>query len=359
MKKPLATLCAILLFGMWPIHTPPARAADSDQILRRLAALEQENAALRDRVRRLEGQRNVKLDNPERTTTQTKIAGGTVNPLNAYPAMYKASPFMPASSFSWTGPYVGGHIGWGWQSTSVDDPSSVSAGNTFESFVPIRDFNPRGFLGGAQVGWNYQIGNLVIGNEINISVANLKGDRSDTLSATGVLNPNTPQVITQNANDMRMWANKTSWLGTATTRFGYALDRWLVYTKGGVAASRNRYDFVESGSSTSTGFLPLSLASTNSQTGTDTRIGWVVGGGVEWAFSGNWSATAEYTYMDFGNKPVALFGTTRGVATDAGGTTTVVATILQAIPIEQRIQTVKFGLNYRFGSTSDAIVANY
>ncbi len=74
----------------------------------------------------------------------------------------------------------------------------------------------------------------------------------------------------------------------------------------------------------------------------ETRSGWIVGTGLEWAFSGNWSAKAEYNYMDFGSRTVD-FGSFRGVPV--------------SLDIDQRISVVKAGVNYRFGD--NVVVARY
>ena len=134
-----------------------------------------------------------------------------------------------------------------------------------------------------------------------------------------------------------------NWLATATTRLGYAEDAWLFYTKGGLAVSRNSYTLTQVASSTSGGTVEI---------GTDTRTGFLVGAGVEWAFWKGWSAVAEYNYMDFGTKHVLVFGTFPAGSFFTGP-------FFQSIPIEQSLQIVKLGLNYRFGRAPDVITANY
>lgn len=359
MKKSVARLCPILILGSL-IHMSSARADDLGEVLKQLASLRQENAALRERVNRLEKRRG-ELSYPTPSAPQAKVVGLASNSKDSN-IIYKAIPSMPVSSFSWTGVYIGGHIGGGWQVTSVDDPLSLivpNGTNTTVSATPIRDFNPSGLLGGAQAGWNYQIAHLVIGSEISISRADLKGGRSDALSVNGTCCG--PPEITTTILETRTWGNKTSWLGTATTRFGYAWDRWLAYTKGGIAASHNRYDLLDSQSFAGTGNnFAASGGSVNSQTGADTRIGWTVGAGLEWSLSSNWSAMMEYNYMDFGSKPVATFGTISGFCTGAcGGPFAFANSTLGVTPIELRIQMVRFGLNYRFGSAPEIVVANY
>ena len=111
-------------------------------------------------------------------------------------------------------------------------------------------------------------------------------------------------------------------MASATARLGYAWDpRWLVYAKGGAAWAHDKY---------TVDYLGTWAAS-------ETRSGWTVGGGLEWAFADNWSAKLEYQFYDFGTKDLAFFS-----SDFVGGPTTSVKSV------KQQIHTVKLGLNYRF-----------
>jgi outer membrane immunogenic protein len=241
--------------------------------------------------------------------------------------------------------------------TAVDDPFSfiVSAGSTFSeaTALPIRDFNSQGLLGGMQAGWDYQIGHLVVGSRVSLSSADVRGNRSDTLSATS-----TGTLSTVSSTQTRAWSSKIDWLATATARFGYGWEGWLLYTTGGLAVSRSNYSFAQSGSSTCVGFCvtPNSVASTTFETGEETRTGLIVGAGVEWAFWKTWSATAEYDYVNFGSKEVMLLGTATSVSNPGG---LVTASNFQTVPIDRSLQIVKLGVNYRFGWAPDAVIAKY
>jgi outer membrane immunogenic protein len=191
----------------------------------------------------------------------------------ARPPAYRAPP--PPLFYNWTGLYVGAHVGGGWADLGVGDTGS-------------------GFIGGGQVGYNYQISpQWVVGLEVEVSGSGIKNN----LFTFG--------PITANFN----WNTLT----TLTSRFGYAFDNWLIYGKAGgawadVSASVNAAPF---GFSSSSG---------------GTASGWVVGVGTEYAFRNNWSAKVEYNHLDFGSDG-GIFIT--------GNTVTV--------------DTVKAGINYRFG----------
>ena len=208
--------------------------------------------------------------------------------------VYKAPPsgVMPVS-YDWTGFYIGGHVGYGWAQKNWTD--------SFGLFDISHTAN--GFLGGLQGGYNYQIGQFVLGIEANSSWSGMSGS-TNTLGA----NFNT----------------NVDWTGTLTGRLGMAFDRWLVYGKGGVAWAHDRY---------TTNFYTLPGGEI-----TDNRMGWVVGAGVEYAFAPQWSAKLEYNYMDFGTRSVSF---APGFSTD----------------IDQTVQTVKFGVNYKFGG--GPLVARY
>jgi len=202
--------------------------------------------------------------------------------------------------FTWSGCYIGTHVGGGVADETVTVPSIVP-GVTFAGHTA-------GALGGGQVGCNLQFGgNWVIGIEGEGSAADIKGTTTQTtVGITGTASA------------------KTDWIASATGRLGYTWDRWLIYGKGGAAWAHNNY-------SLSIPVFP------EHETASDTRTGWTVGGGIEWAFWNNWSAKAEYNYYDFGTSSVTLVGTFAGVPIEVPG-----------VEIRQRISVGKLGVNYRF-----------
>ena len=216
----------------------------------------------------------------------------------------KAPPIAaPAPVFSWSGCYAGGHLGGGWGEKEVAAPGiapGVSAtGDT------------SGFLGGGQVGCNFQFGgNWVIGFEGDASAANIDGEITRTvLGVTG-----TAQA-------------RTDWIASATGRLGWGWDRWLFYAKGGAAWAGDKY----------AAFIPVfneHLAAN------ETRNGWTVGAGLEWAFWPNWSLKAEYDYYDFGTRTLTFTGTFAGAPI-----------VVPGVEVQQRISVGKLSVNYRFWSS--------
>ena len=161
----------------------------------------------------------------------------------------------PLPVFTWTGVYIGGQIGYGWGYSG----SNVSA------LGDLATYNPSGVIGGAHVGYNYQMGQFVAGLEGDVNGSSYNGSG---ISALG-----NSYGTTENID------------GSVRGRLGMAWDRALVYATGGVAFG----DFQNTYSSG--GFT---------DSPSTTRVGWTVGGGVEYAVDNNWSIRAEYRYTDFG-----------------------------------------------------------
>ncbi|MEO6783228.1 MAG: outer membrane beta-barrel protein, partial [Bradyrhizobium sp.] len=119
---------------------------------------------------------------------------------------------------------------------------------------------------------------------------------------------------------------KTDFLTSVTARLGYvALDNMLLFARGGVAMAADRYDVTGSFAGTPFGFEGL-----------ENRFGWIVGGGLEWAFSPHWSTSIEYDYYQFGNRTVTMSDPTN--------------VFLGGVDVRQNIQVVKVGLNFRVGA---------
>jgi outer membrane immunogenic protein len=205
----------------------------------------------------------------------------------------------------WTGFYIGGNVGYGWASAETD--FSVG-GSAFASATN----NLNGVLGGAQLGYNWQIGPAVLGVEADFQFTGMKG----TLQA-----PSCSAAVCGVATSAS-YSQTLPWFGTVRGRLGYARDSWLIYGTGGYAYAR-----LETDASASAGATSVSLSRE------ETRSGWVAGGGIELAFARNWSARMEYLYIDLGRKDATLV--------IAG-----VPTISEDSRITQNL--VRLGVNYRF-----------
>jgi len=204
----------------------------------------------------------------------------------------KAPP--PVLAYDWSGFYLGGVIGGAWTHTDSSDPGLGIIGTLLGAPV-IQTTENSGFIGGIEGGDRYQFGKLVIGWEADMVWGNTNGT-STTSFSPGIA----PGLVTFS----RSITADTKWQGTATSTVGIAHDRWLIYGKAGVAWSKT--DYTENLSLTAPINLPIFTGT--GTTSDQSQVGWTVGTGVEWAIWNNWSIKAEYDYLDFGNKTVAING---------------------------------------------------
>jgi outer membrane immunogenic protein len=208
--------------------------------------------------------------------------------------IYKAAPTAAATVASaWTGVYVGGHCGGAWSRTRTIDNDGLFEWHTNGS---------GGFCGG-QLGYNFQQDKLVFGLEGDLSFPWFK-------ASNGALDE----------SDLKSSEVKYGWFGTLTARLGLTFDRSLFYVKGGAAIARIKNSEFENAGD------PVDSSAT-----TNTKVGWALGGGAEYAWTPNWSWKLEYVYMDFGG---ATSFRPDGNAFD----------------YRNRLHTVKLGINYRWGA---------
>jgi outer membrane immunogenic protein len=221
----------------------------------------------------------------------------------------KSAPYLappPPPSFSWTGCHVGlrGGVGVGqtsWQDVNV--PGDIDA----LGFFNTANTNQVGGLIGAQAGCDYQFGGpWVIGAETMFDLSNVDGQAVDEFNNTWSLK------------------NTTQWLGSTTARAGWAVDRMLLYGRGGVAYAQDRLAIENSGENIGI-------------TGV-TRLGWTLGGGAEWAFAPNMSVFAEGDYYQFGAQNVNFVGNLAPPAMNGPFT----------VKTSQSVEAFQFGVNFHF-----------
>jgi outer membrane immunogenic protein len=210
----------------------------------------------------------------------------------------------PPPVFSWSGFYIGGHVGGGW---GTKDWTSITTAPGFDEGL----HHVRGGLAGGQIGFNYQVGYWVFGVEADASWADLQGRHTNpVLFLFGV-----PETLN----------SKVDSIVTASGRLGYAVDRVLGYVKAGGAWAHDKY-FLSNKNSPDTAFV----------TASETRSGWMAGIGLEYAFAPSWSVKFEYNHLDLGDKRNTFhFQTVTAAPVDHS--------------IAQRLDLFKVGINYRFG----------
>jgi outer membrane immunogenic protein len=183
----------------------------------------------------------------------------------------KAAPVAAAPYYDWSGFYIGANAGYGW---ARDDHADLQNGGGFFTFGPGGIFGgrqrvePRGAVYGGQIGYNWQTSNWVFGFE-------LAGDGSSLRRTNpGIFGPG--DFLRSQVDDFL----------TVTGRVGYAFNNWLPYIKGGYAGADLRTrDFDVLG---------------NSLDHREWRSGYVIGAGLEYGITPNWTVGVEYNYLDFG-----------------------------------------------------------
>ncbi len=156
----------------------------------------------------------------------------------------------PMSPYAWSGPYVGGNLGYQWGNT-IRNPTS-----------------PWGIAGGVQGGYNWQTGAFVFGAEADLAASAAR----DTFAPWKFANP---------------------WFGTLRGRVGYGFNNVLIYATLG---------FAFGGGEATVGGVSESK----------THAGWAAGGGMEVGLTARWSARVEYLFIDLADRPYVLTGTSNG-----------------------------------------------
>jgi outer membrane immunogenic protein len=248
---------------------------------------------------------------------------GSLDSANAADMPVKAPPLV-VPVFNWTGFYVGLHGGGAWYDKDWSAPATALniAGGCPGCPRAVSSNSASSWLAGGQAGFNYQTGKWVFGVEADASWTSMNGSAANALDPTIIINN-----------------SKVDTLGTIAARVGFAADKALFYVKGGGAWADDRFFTARTINALVPAGTPLQIA-------TDTRWGWMVGVGVEYAFNQNWSIKAEYNHLDFGTRDE----------------------IMQPQPncgcgvfqydIRQTVDLVKVGFNYRFG-WAGPVVAKY
>jgi outer membrane immunogenic protein len=174
------------------------------------------------------------------------------------------SGYIPAQFF-WTGFYIGAGIGGSWDSATFVDP--LNGANTASPA-------PKGFLFSGISGINYQFGSVVVGAEADFTGTWAKGSAVDAVNDT--------------------LSTQVFWTASITGRVGMAFDRLLIYGKGGAAFDYDRDIVMVTNGNTAGGSLY--------------RVGWTVGGGVEYAVTDHWTGRIEYDYLRFPAKALSFQG---------------------------------------------------
>lgn len=195
------------------------------------------------------------------------------------PAAYIPAPPV----YNWGGVYVGVNGGYGFGNSTWSN-----------AFGSTGSFSTNGGFAGGTLGANFQASQFVFGVEGDVDWTDLKGTSSSLVCTS----------YCQTANN---------WLGTLRGRLGFAADRILFYGTGGAAFGDVK-------------------ATTPFASNSSTEVGWTAGAGVEFALSQNWTAKAEYLYVDLSK----------------GSCTTACGSPASTVGVSFTESLVRAGVNYKF-----------
>ena len=222
----------------------------------------------------------------------------------------KAAP-MVAAYYDWSGFYIGANGGGAWSRKCWDIVPVVGGPLLAEGC-----HDASGAVAGGQIGYRWQAGQFVFGLEAQGDWADLTGSR---VSQQFIV---VPGDATSNS--------RIRSFGLFTGQIGYAWNNVLGYVKGGAAVTDDRYEhrFATTG-------LVFDAAR-------ETRWGAVVGVGLEYGFTPNWSVGVEYDHMFMGDRNLTF--------------TTPIGLVSTVDRVRQDVDVVTARINYRWGGP---VIAKY
>ncbi len=277
----------------------------------------------------------------------------------------KAAPVYapPPPVSTWTGFYVGLNAGGTWSESNTtivgsgpfylnpgyQNAALHSAYYNALSNGTLPGSSNGGFIGGGQIGYNWQWGNsIVMGVEADIQGVTTGSTGNSGAAALAVTNG---PVISSSVSASR----GMDYLGTVRGRLGYAITpTLLLFGSGGLA-----YGGVNSSVAISQGVNSNILgAALGSGQFSDTRVGWTAGGGAEWMFMPNWSAKVEYLYYDLGSVTYNVSALSPVIGTNPNAGQIAFANAAQA-STRFNGHIVRAGVNYHFNWGSAPVVAKF
>jgi outer membrane immunogenic protein len=216
----------------------------------------------------------------------------------------------PLPECNWTGFYFGGLAGYaGGTLDWTDRPEPQEMDQSVTTQV---DKDQSGFIGGGELGFNYQWHWLVLGAE-------------GTFSYSDVQMHNAQDV----ADEANIYDTRSDWQGTIAGRLGFAWNKFLFYGKGGAAFVNQRYSWLHGDNESEN----TDVFKTN-----ETRVGPLVGGGIEYMINCNWSAKLEYNHFFLGKDTIS------GTRIDDGSPEE------ESYDVDLSQDSLQVGLNYKFWS---------
>ena len=269
---------------------------------------------------------------------------------------------VPAPPVGWSGLYVGANAGGTWSSANNLTITTVPQ-TSFGGVPAIADANAgaasasgsfgsgrrAGFIGGGQVGYNWQLGSFLVGAEADVAWVVGRGGSSNGATGAALVGPASNAAGTTDLTAFTASSN-LSVLGTLRGRAGYLVTpALLAYATGGLA-----YGSISgsAGFTTSNPAYPaigLSSPWGVSNVFSAVRAGWTFGGGLEWMFVPGFTVKAEYLYYGLGHVNAAIGVSGPVVLAGFPGAPSPWFTNASTISARASGSILRVGLNYQIG----------
>ncbi len=198
--------------------------------------------------------------------------------------------------YSWTGFYIGGRAGYGWSNDGDVHAEGLpnDALNPFRIDPGHQGIDYDGFVGGGQIGFNWQLGKwFVLGAEADFSGSTMDGDSTRDHFV--------PDIAAGPADVPLHASQDINWFGTVRGRIGFVpWCKLMIYGTGGFA-------YADVDDSVDFNLIPEGGNASYPAHRSDTETGWTAGGGIEYAIARHWTIRAEYLYIDVGDQGATGF----------------------------------------------------
>ncbi len=239
---------------------------------------------------------------------------------------------FPAASqgVDWRGVYVGGFAGAAWMDRQSATELTGEWNNTAnpvnqldrDALLPLLNsgMTSTSAIGGAAVGYNWQVHSFLVGVEADYSALDGKNSTTSTITA---FNPYRVEASTD-----------IDWVATLRGRLGVAFDRSLVYVTGGLAFGERSFN---------QSIVQLNFPYIQTGASSSTQAGWVLGAGLEHALDDAWSFRLQYQHVDLGSESDGSAGVCPSPSVAA------CAAYTGSHKVDFALDSVTAGINYRFG----------
>lgn len=350
MKKILLSTISLIAF------TGVASAATNEELLQENKALKAEIAALRAKAYTHNGKVAKNYSNTDYSSALPNIKGQpTVSPAPLWTGFYAGlnagygfGTANNAQQYGWADP------AYQQQFTGYQDSGAATFALAASYSVLGRNITQGGFIGGGQVGYNYQYGqSTVIGFEADIQGSGISGEGSSNGAA-----------LNTHDNGLGFYSTRVpiiagiNWMGTARGRVGYLVTPTvLLYATGGLAYGGTylktyptSYDIHPTDWA-----RPHAIWTQNSQQ--NLNVGWTAGGGFEWMVMPNWSIKGEALYYDLGNTSVSNLAYSGGYSSTGDNNNMVEGGFTTRAYYQGVI--ARAGVNYHFNLGAMPVVAKF